>query len=114
MNVSPPVAKAAEDERRAALRRAVARQNARFGASGIGGSGGSAEAVLLGLFDESEEDLASRERLDNLRNRSLDLNVAQNSSLNVLQRSQLQQRQDFQRNLTNFKFFLEPVLRSTL
>ncbi len=99
-------AAAAEDERRAALRRAVARQRTQFGASGIGNAGGgSAEAVLLGLFDESEEELASRERLDNLRNQALDLSVAQSNSLNVLQRSQLQQRQDFERELTGFKFF---------
>ncbi len=99
-------AAAAEDERRSALRRAVARQRARQGASGISGSGGgSSEAVLLGLFDESEEELASRERLDNLRNQALGLNVAQSNSLNVLQRSQLKQRQDFERELTSFRFF---------
>ncbi|MCK5285363.1 MAG: transporter [Alphaproteobacteria bacterium] len=94
---------AANDERRAALRRAVARQRARFGASGIGNSGGgSSEAVLLGLFEESDDDLASRERLDKLRNQALDLNVGQNKSLNVLQRSQLQQRQKFEREVSSF------------
>lgn len=47
----------AESRRRQALKRSVARQRARFGSSGIEtGSSGSAQAVLLGLFDESEED----------------------------------------------------------
>ncbi|NCT40940.1 MAG: transporter [Alphaproteobacteria bacterium] len=87
-----------EDDRRAALRRAVARQRASFGASGISqDSGGSSQAVLLGLFDETETDLAQREQLDTLRNRALDLDSAQNKSLNLLQATQLKQRQDLNR-----------------
>lgn len=85
-------AKNAEQERQTALRRAVARQRANFGSQGVGGSAGSSQAVLLGLFDESEQELASRERLDNLRNRALDLDVSQNNSLSLLQRTQLQER----------------------
>lgn len=83
----------AQEDRERALRRAVARQRANFAGSGISPSGGSAQAVLLGLFDETEEDLAQRERLDNLRNRASDLGLAQSNSLNVLQRTQLQERQ---------------------
>lgn len=86
-------AQTAEDTRRDALRRAVARQKAMFGSSGVGSSGGSAQAVLLGLFDETEQDLAAREQLDNLRNRAIDLSAENQSSLNVLQRTQLQERQ---------------------
>ena len=98
--IATQTAQAAED-RQAALRRAVARQRASFGSSGIGSGGGSASAVLLGLFDESEEDLAQREALDNLRTRALDLNASQAGSLNLLQSTQLQQRQ----NLNNATLF---------
>ena len=84
-----------EEERRAALRRAVSRQSATFGARGISqDSGGSAQAVLLGLFDETEDELANREALDNLRNRALTLDETQSRSLNLLQATQLSQRQN--------------------
>lgn len=56
-----------ESARKDALRRAVARQRASFGAQGTGSASGSADAVLLGLFSESEEDRVKRERLDSLR-----------------------------------------------
>ena len=93
-------AEAAEEERRSALRRAVARQRAQFGSSGIGNAGGgSSEAVLLGLFEETEGALAERERIDNLRNQALDVSTAGSQSLNVLQRTQLQERQRFEREL---------------
>ena len=82
-----------EEDRRDALRRAVARQRAQFGASGISQGGGSSQAVLLGLFDETEEELAQREALDNLRLSALDLGQAQNTSLNLLQATQLSERQ---------------------
>lgn len=81
-----------EEERRAALRRAVARQRANFGASGISANSGSGQAVLLGLFDETEDELARREQLDNLRTRALDLGESQASSLNLLQATQLRER----------------------
>lgn len=86
-----------EDERRAALKRAVARQRAQFGASGISQSGGSSQAVLLGLFDETEDELARREQLDNLRNTALDQDLSQLSSLNLLQATQLAQRNNLKR-----------------
>lgn len=83
-----------DEERRDALKRAVARQRAQFGSSGISqGAGGSSQAVLLGLFDEAEGDLQNREALDNLRNRALDLSASQTNSVNVLQREQLLQSQ---------------------
>ena len=81
-----------EAERRTALRRAVARQRANFGASGVSANSGSGQAVLLGLFDETEEELARREQLDNLRTRALDLGESQASSLNLLQATQLRER----------------------
>lgn len=84
--------KADEDARLAALRRAVARQRANYGASGTGSAGGSAQAVLLGLFDETEDELASRGRLDSLRSRALDMSLENRGALNILQRTQLQER----------------------
>lgn len=85
-------ARQAEETRRAALRRAVSRQKANFGADGVGSSGGSSEAVLLGMFQESDAERARREQLDNLRNRSLDLQLSQQSALNLLQSTQLARR----------------------
>lgn len=87
----------AESKRRAALKRAVARQRAEFGAEGIDATGGSAEAVLLGLFDESEDDLRERERLDSLRSRVVDQNLSGQKSLNLLQATQLAERQKLER-----------------
>lgn len=86
---------AEEDERkrRDALRRAVARQRANFGASGISSAGGSAEAVLLGLFDESDDERSERERLDALRFGALDQGLDQQRRLDVIQRTQLQESQ---------------------
>lgn len=86
-------AQAYEDQRRAALKRAVARQRAAFGGSGIAQGSGSSQAVLLGLYNETEEELAQRERMDNLRSSALDQNLSQQKSLNVLQYEQLKQRQ---------------------
>ena len=92
---------AAQDnqKRREALKRATARQRAQFGASGVGTAGGSSEAVLLGLFEESEDERKRREELDNLRERSLSQSEFQLRSSNILQRTQLQERQRFDREL---------------
>lgn len=86
-------AAAAENTRLSALRRAVARQRANFGAQGVGSKGGSAGAVLLGFFDESADELAQREKVDSLRNRALDLGLSQQRGLNTLQFTQLRERQ---------------------
>lgn len=86
----------AEESRKAALKRAVARQMASFGAQGVA-SGGSAQAVLLGLFDESEGELQNRERMDSFRLSALDQGIAQNQSLNLLQAQQLRERQKLER-----------------
>ena len=75
------------------MRRVIARQRAQFGASGISASGGSSEAVLLGLYNESEEEAAQREEIDNLKKAALDEDLAQTKSLNLLQRNQLEERQ---------------------
>ncbi|MFA5592581.1 MAG: transporter [Micavibrio sp.] len=86
-------AQGAESERRAALRRAVARQRARYGAGGTGSYDGSAQAVLLGLFDESDEEAQRRTALDTLRTRALDQGIAQRQSINTLQLTQMKERE---------------------
>ena len=82
----------AERRRRDALKRAVARQRASFGSAGVGSGAGSSQAVLLGLFEESDAERAEREKLDNLRVRAQETDLAQTQRLNVLQRTQLQER----------------------
>lgn len=82
----------AEDARKAALRRAVARQRASFGSQGVGSTVGSSQAVLLGLFEESDEERKRREALDSLRTSALDLDNSQKRAINVLQRTQLAER----------------------
>lgn len=96
-------AQAAEDARRAALKRAVARQRATFGSSGIDtNSSGSAQAVLLGLYDESEEERVQREKLDAMRYGALEQGLAQRARANVLERTQLVQQQQLQQSLSGY------------
>lgn len=85
-------AKATEEERRSALKRAVARQRASFGSQGVGSTGGSAQAVLLGMFEESDAERERRSQLDNLRLRIIDEDVSQRRATNILDRQKLQER----------------------
>lgn len=80
------------EERQKALKRAVARQRANFGSQGIGSGAGSSQAVLLGLFEESEDEKARRDALDNLRNKAIDQDLSNGNALNVLQRTQLEEK----------------------
>lgn len=85
-------AEQSETNRRAALRRAMARQRAQFGASGISSGNGSAQAVLLGMFDESEEELQQRQALDSLKSAAINQGVSQQQRINTLQLTQLKER----------------------
>lgn len=101
-------AAAANEERRAALKRVMAAQRANFGASGVGAnSTGSVQAVLLGAFEESEDERARREELDRYKTRAIDLSANQQRSINVLQRTQLEEQQRLDRALSssNSSFF---------
>jgi hypothetical protein len=82
-----------EEDRRRALKRAVARQRANFAGQGVGAAAGSSQAVLLGLFDESDEDRRQRESLDRLRSSAIDTSLGQVQRVNVLQQTQLRERQ---------------------
>lgn len=95
----------AEQERKKALRRAVSRQRANFGAQGISSGGGSSQAVLLGLFEESDAEKKKREQLDALRLTSIDQDLGQQTSLNVLQRTQLQEKQKITQLSTGERLF---------
>lgn len=95
-------ASAAETARRDALRRAVSRQNAQFAGQGLDSADGSGEAVLLGMFEESETERSQREKLDALRNQALDSQQEEEKRINILQRTQLQERQNLQRALVDY------------
>ncbi|MGH1403624.1 MAG: hypothetical protein ACRBDL_05225 [Alphaproteobacteria bacterium] len=85
-------ASVAEQDRKDALKRSVARQRANFGAQGVGAGGGSSQAVLLGITEESEEEKVQREALDALKVKAVDEQVQQEKELNVLQREQLKEQ----------------------
>lgn len=88
-----------ESDRRNALRRAVARQRARLGASGIAASEGSGEAILLGLFEESDDLREEREKIDRLRLAEVETDLGQIERRNILEQTQLAERQRFERSL---------------
>ena len=88
-----------ERDRRSSLKRAVARQRARAGTSGITASNGSGEAILLGLFDESEDERSERQRQDDLRLRAIDSDITNRQSRNLLEASQLREHQRLERSL---------------
>ena len=85
-----------EKERKSALKRAISRQRAKFGATGISANSGSGEAVLLGLFQESDNEKNKRESLDKLRFGAINQNLQNRKSLNLLQATQLKQKQDLE------------------
>ena len=88
-------AEEAARKRRDALKRAIAKQRVRFGGQGISSEDGSGEAILLGLFDANQIDEAEAARLDTLRLNALDQDIAQTKRLNVLQATQLAERQKY-------------------
>ena len=94
-------AEKAEDARRKALKRAMARQNVRFGAGGVSKTG-SGEAVLLGLYDDSQEQADSQKALDQLRYNTIDNDLYALRQNNLLQRSQLAEQQRLQRAMSRY------------
>lgn len=94
-------------KRQQALRRAVAAQQARFGAQGIDARDGSGEAVLLGLFQESDEEKAYRERLNRLRQDSL-----QQSTDTARRRNLLSLQNTYDSGRRNFGSTLEKAVDS--
>ena len=84
---------ATEEQRRAALRRAVARQRAKFGLQGVGSSGGSSEAVLFGMVEESDEERRHRERLDRLRETAVGDQLQSKRRRNLLELTEMAEKQ---------------------
>lgn len=76
--------KADEVARKRALRVSVAQQRARFGASGVDAVDGSGEAVLLGLFEQTQEELDARAERDRLRSRAVDIGRDYSRTRNLL------------------------------
>lgn len=87
-------ARAAETERRLSLKRAVARQRAEFGGRGVTSGDGSSEAVLLGLFDESEDEKNARERLDKIKLQGINQDLNNLTRKNTLIYTQQKQKND--------------------
>jgi len=71
-------------DRRDALRRAMAKQQAAFGGQGISTTDGSGEAVLLGLLQQNDEDKAYAEKLDKLKREALAQDAANKQRRNLL------------------------------
>lgn len=86
-----------EEKRRVSLKRAMARQRASFGGQGLSSTDGSSEAVLLGLFNESDEERAIREQMSALRENAIDLNAAQIQQRNLLELTSDREKQDLKR-----------------
>jgi|GEM_PF-1841823 len=84
-------AKQTEEARQKALRRAIAKQNARMGASGVSTSG-SGEAVLLGVYNDSQDEARNNTTLDQLRYNTIDNNLQNIQQNNILERTQLAQQ----------------------
>jgi colicin import membrane protein len=86
---------AASDEaaRLKALRRTVGRTRASLGAGGGGTSDGSGEAVLLGMVADTNQNQQEADAIDRLRTQALSQEVADTQKSNLLERSQLAEKQ---------------------
>ena len=67
------------------LIRTLAAQRARAGAAGVGGTGGSSEALLRGLSNETERDINDMRRLNLLRTDDIYGNLASTRRRNLLE-----------------------------
>lgn len=95
-------AQTAEARRSSALRRAVARQKILFSSQGLGAMDGSNEAVLLGLYNESEDDARAQVKSDALRTAALEQNIQKMRQRNLLAATQLAQNQRIDHALLNY------------
>lgn len=86
-------AEADEAARRDALRRAVGRTRTSLGTRGGGTSDGSGEAVLLGLVNRTDADSRNAQAVERLRGQALSREVEDSRRRNLLDQSQLAERQ---------------------
>ncbi|MDY0029488.1 MAG: hypothetical protein RBR86_06050 [Pseudobdellovibrionaceae bacterium] len=82
----------AETARRSRLQRLLSAQRAEFGGGGVGSGAGSGEAVLTGFAADSDIERQFNEKDYQLDNQTLDLRVAQQRQLNLLQKQQLKDK----------------------
>lgn len=93
-------AQTSADRRKSALRRAVARQKTLFSAQGLSAAdSGSSEAVLLGLYDDSNLDQAAEDKITGLKSAAIEQALAQKKQTNLLQSAQLAEQQRLSRIL---------------
>ena len=76
--------KADEESRQRSLKAAMATRRARNAAYGVDSNDGSAQAVLLGMFDQSEQDIQNRLERDNLRSQAVSQSADSAGSRNLL------------------------------
>lgn len=74
--------------RQEALRRAVARQRAAFGGQNIDSNEGSAEAILLGLTQQSDSEHMAQDRMLQLRQQALEQSAQNKQRKNLLSLNQ--------------------------
>jgi len=84
---------AAERRRTDALRRAIGEARARLASRGVGGTGGSADALLAGLRRAGADEAAEAEEEDGLRRRSIREDLAALNRRNLLEVTELAERQ---------------------
>ena len=80
-----------ENDRQQRLRRGLSTQRAISGSRGVGDSGGSADAVLLGLAEASDLEGQKNKDSFDLINQSIDVNLDQQRRVNLLRKQQQRQ-----------------------
>jgi hypothetical protein len=99
-----------ERERRERLRRVLASQRAQFGAHGVG-AGGSADAVLKGLTNDTKRGIRDGRNRLGLSLDAIDRQLEQQRRRNLLELSDIRRRSAFgvlQQGLGGFTSLLEP------
>jgi hypothetical protein len=97
-------AKIAEEARRDALRRAIAKQRASYGGNNIDSSSGSAQAVLLGKYFESDQDQKNADTLLNIKKAGLDTSVGNMQRVNTLQLTQAREKNKYSQFTAAYDF----------
>lgn len=81
-----------ESNRLAKLRKSIAAQRASMAGRGIEPTGGSADAVLQGLVDDSNAESQNSYAQTALDNARIDANLGSETQLNLLQKEQMKQK----------------------
>lgn len=84
--------KKSETARQSKLRAALSTQRANFGAQGVGAGSGSSEAVLQGIFEDSDIERQENAAETEAENKAIDSHLSTQTQLNLLQKQQLKQK----------------------